>query len=116
LFTHYLVCIDEDRPISQALHNHVVQEAAVKWRDLGVQLLDPANESMLDIIEKDHPQDALRCCQCMLQKWLQTNTDASWGQLLEALRSPCIQLMFLADKIESTLIVNKKCKIFTYCK
>ena len=94
------MCIDEDRPRFKALHNHVVQEAAVKWRDLGVQLLYPVSGSVLDVIEKDHPRDALRCCQCMLQKWLQTSTDASWGQLLEALRSPCIQLMFLADKIE----------------
>jgi len=92
------------------LHNHVVQEAAVKWKDLGVQLLDPAKVGVLDIIEKDHPQDVITCCKSMLEKWLHTKRGASWNQLLNSLKSPCVQLTYLADQIEQKLTIKKKSK------
>ena len=38
----------------------------------------------------------------MFGKWLQQD-GASWNQLLEALRSPSVQLMHLASKIEQML-------------
>ena len=44
-----------DRPSIKELNGHVVQEVAVKWKDLGFQLLN--NESVqhtLEIIEADH--------------------------------------------------------------
>ena len=44
-----------DRPFIKELNDHVVQEVAVKWKDLGFQLLN--NESaqhVLEIIEADH--------------------------------------------------------------
>ena len=39
----------------------------------------------------------------MFVKWLDTQENASWDQLLEALRSPSVQLMHLANQIEQTL-------------
>ena len=63
---------------------------------------------MLGIIEKDHPQDVMGCCKRMFQYWLDTRPDASWNQLLEALRSPCVQLNSLAKQIEHKLL--KQCK------
>ena len=47
------------RPSLKQLDDHVVQEAAVKWRDLGVQLLK--NNSTLDIIEANHKVSNLVC-------------------------------------------------------
>ena len=41
-----------DRPSHKELNNHVVEAVAVKWKDLGFQLLN--NESTLEIIEADH--------------------------------------------------------------
>ena len=44
-----------DRPSIKELNDYVVQEVAVKWKDLGFQLLN--NESVqhiLEIIEADH--------------------------------------------------------------
>ena len=98
-----------DRPSLRDLHNHVIPAVASKWRDLGVQLLNPStSDNILEIIKENHPQDVMGCCKYMLQKWLDTIPDASWNQLLEALRSPCVQLNFLADQVECKLI--KKCK------
>ena len=39
----------------------------------------------------------------MFNEWLNTQDGASWDQLLKALRSPSIQLMHLASKIEQML-------------
>ena len=44
-----------DRPFIEELNDHVVQDVAVKWKDLGFQLLN--NESVqhtLENIEADH--------------------------------------------------------------
>ena len=78
-----------------------------------MQLLNPANESVLDIIEEDHPKNIIACCQSMLRKWLETKTDATWNQLLHALRSSCIQLNHLADEIEHKL-KEGTCKTIIY--
>ena len=39
----------------------------------------------------------------MFIKWLDTQVIASWDQLLEALRSPSVQLMHLASEIDQML-------------
>lgn len=45
------------RPSMKQLDNHVVQAVAVKWRDLGVQLLNNnLAENILDITEANHKQ------------------------------------------------------------
>ena len=109
--------LGNDRPSLKDLHNHVVQRVAERWRDVGVQLLNTTTESMLGIIEKDHPQDVMGCCKCMFQYWLDTRPDASWNQLLEALRSPSVQLNSLAMLVEHKIIkqCKKSCSISTTC-
>ena len=93
--------IGSDRPSLRSLHDHVVNSVAGKWKDLGVQLLPP---EMVDIIAEDHPHDVVSCCKCVLKKWLDTTTDATWNQLIKALRSPSVQLDYLAGQLEQMLI------------
>jgi len=95
----------EDRPSLRDLYIHALKEAAHKWKDIGVLLLDPAT---LTIIKENYPQDVMKCCKSMLETWLDTQRDASWKQLLNALRRPCVELNTLADQIE--LKLRKKCK------
>ena len=45
----------------------------------------------------------MRCCKEMFAKWLETEENASWDQLLKALRSPSIQLIHFASQIEQML-------------
>ena len=80
---------------------------ADKWKDLGVQLL--VRSDHLRIIAADHPHDALSCCQCVLEKWLDTTTDATWNQLIAALRSPSVQLDYLASQLEQSITECKIC-------
>ena len=95
-----------DRPSLKDLYDHVVIGVAPKWKDIGVQLLRSDQLWTLRIIELDHPHDAVECCKCVLNKWLDTTTDATWNQLISALRSPTVQLDCLAAQIESMAIVE----------
>ena len=99
-----------DRPSLQDLYEHVVTTAAGKWRDLGVQLLPrPDQEKMLDIIAANYPHDVVSCCKCVLNKWLDTTTDATWNELIRALRSSKVQLDNLAGELEQ--MATTGCKL-----
>ena len=106
-------CIGVRRPSLKDLYDHAVinLDAANKWRDLGVQLLPRlGQERMLDIIAADHPHDVVSCYKCVLKKWLDTTTDATWNELIRALRSPSVQLDYLAGQVEQKMM--KECKIY----
>ena len=91
----------------------MVNRVADKWRDLGVQLLPRlGQERMLDIIAADHPHDVVSYCKRVLEKWLDTATDATWNELIRALRSPSIQLHYFAGQLEQMLI--PECKTYSY--
>ena len=87
----------------------MVNDVADKWNDLGVQLLRSDQENRLNIIAVDHPHDAVSCCKRVLEKWLDTTTDATWNQLITALRSPSVQLDYLASQLGQML--STECKI-----
>ena len=86
-------------------------EVAHKWKDLGLQLLRSDQTNVLNIIAVDHPHDAMSCCKCVLQKWLDTTTDATWNQLIGALKSPSVQLDYIANQLEQKMMVTAiQCK------
>ena len=107
----YIVCIGSERPSLRDLYRHVTIKAAHKWRDLGIQLLkyDPIRTS--DMIAADNPHDVVSCCEHVFQRWLETSADASWNQLIIALRSPTVQLDSFADELEQ--MMSKECKIYS---
>lgn len=55
-----------------------------KWYDIGLELLD-SDTATLDLIKKNNPVDTDECCTEMFKKWLESNSDASWDQLINAL-------------------------------
>ena len=103
-----VACIGSDRPSLRDLYNHVVNQVAHKWRDLGIQLLRSDQENVLNIIALDHPSDAVACCKSVLKKWLDTTTDAKWNEVLRALRSSSVQLDSFANQLEQMLITESK--------
>ena len=104
----YIVCTENDRPTLQYLSKHVVRQAAHKWRNLGEQLLNDNQRIMLKVIEADHPHNVVSCCKHALETWLKSTPDASWNQLISALRSPTVQLDSLADELEK--MMRTECK------
>ena len=59
---------------------------AVRWYDLGLQLLDDvAGPGVLELIKADHRNNNNTCCNEMFVKWLQMKPDATWNELVRAL-------------------------------
>ena len=90
----------------------MVPLVADKWRDIGVHLLHPTiiDDRVLDVIAADHPHSVEGCCKSMFEKWLETQEDANWKQILEAIKN--IKLHHIADKLEK-YIQGKKYKLRT---
>ena len=95
--------IGTERPALKYLNRHVVVNITDKWYNIGVELLDVGDEIVLNTIGTNHPGDAEKCTEKMLQLWLERRSDANWNRLIQALRMPNIRLDTLASKIESML-------------
>lgn len=67
------------------------------------------------IIKKDNPLDVNGACQAMLKLWVDTTSDATWNQLIAALRAPGIDLNTPASDIEGMLIGNNDTFILQQC-
>jgi len=80
----------------------VVKQVAVKWKETGVELLNP-DPLQLDIIEANNPNDIEKCCKQMFDKWLTSKCDANWDQLIKALKSPSVDLPIVANHIAHML-------------
>ena len=78
---------------------------AIKWHDLGLELLDACveDEGLLLEINKNY-RDCKECCREMFKLWIDIQAaSASWNQLIEALREPSLELTEVAVKIEGIL-------------
>ena len=82
----------------------MVNRVAGKWKDLGVQLLP---SEMVGIIAVDNLHNAVSCCKYVLKKWLDRTTDATWNQLIKALKSPSVQMNYFAGQLEQMLITER---------
>jgi len=91
------------RPTKQKILDYVVPCVSPNWYDLGVKLLKEKQESHLDVIQSNHANDNKKCCKEMFWYWLSTNTNASWQHLIEALRSPAVELPVVAADLEKML-------------
>ena len=60
------------------------------------------------MIAADHPHSVQECCKNMFEKWLETQENANWKQILEAIKN--IELYHIADKLEKYL-QGKKYKL-----
>ena len=94
------------KPTRVKLLDHVVPHVTPQWYVLGLKLLKEDQETHLDIIKLNHAGDDQMCCIKMFWHWLNTNANASWQQLVEALRSPVVKLPVVAADIEKMLTGN----------
>jgi len=80
----------------------VRKHVSSKWHDLGLELLEQEDEQKLHGIKINNPKDANECCKEMFQLWLEKCSNASWNQLVQALRE--VELNNLATKVEEMLM------------
>ena len=77
---------------------------ATQWYSLGLQLL--GNYSMLDRIKSNCEGDTECCCNEMFKKWLETKPDASWDQLIAALKE--VELITTATQVTTRFTITPK--------
>ena len=98
LYTH----TGHDRPALKLLNKYVRNEVSSKWHDLGLELLEQEDEEKLNAIEVNNPNDVSKSCKEMFQLWLRKCTNATWYQLIQALKD--VNLDNIAISIEGMLI------------
>ena len=107
-FLYLLYPAASECPEDKYLNRHVVNEVAAAcayhpdiWRDLGIELLGQDGRADLDVIKANHSDKVTKCCSAMLTLWRQRQTNASWSQLIEALKQ--LKLNRVATEIEKLL-------------
>lgn len=73
------------------------------WLDIGIQLLDPIHVQEVHLL-RTSKEDFRMCCMLMFQLWLDGQPNATWSQLLRALRAPHIALNVVAQTIEDDVL------------
>ena len=84
-FTSYLV---NSTPKLKDLYERITPYYASDWRVIGTLLGLPSGE--LKAIEAGYPTNVKWCCNQMLEKWLETDTTASWNKLYSVIQSPAV--------------------------
>ena len=75
------------------LYEHITPRYAADWKVIGTLLGLPNAE--LKIIDASHPNDPRRCCNTMLEKWLEVDPNASWSKLNMVIQSPAMSSTFI---------------------
>ena len=101
-----IVHTGHDRPALKLLNKHVRKEVSSKWHDLGLELLEQEDEERLNEIKINNPSDVGECCKEMFQLWLRKCTNATWKQLIQALKE--VELNNLATTIEGMLMPTEE--------
>ena len=98
---NFILTVGTDRPTHRLLNNYIRNDIASNWEDLGVQLLEEEQHSMLKVIAADKP-DVLGRCTELFKYWLVVDVHASWNKLINALR--VINQNVLAEKIKRKIL------------
>ena len=100
-----------DHPAPKYLHRYVVIPVASKWHDIGLELMDIGDEHELDVLEAENDTERAKK---MFKRWLEKKPDASWSDLIKALKMQHIGLCTLAYDIEGKLLSESMCNVITY--
>lgn len=69
-----------------------------KWYILGIQLKIPRRQ--LNIIQNQHRNALDKCLAILCKEWMNSSSDASWGVVVNALRSELVNEKELASTLE----------------
>ena len=95
--------IGNSRPLLKDLYEHVVPVIADKWKDIGMRLLDSdlLEQRVLKVVEADHRNNVEECCKIIFDKWLDTQKEATWNQVIKAIEN--IGLSHQATQLQKKL-------------
>ena len=70
------------------MQNIITPNYAAHWITIGTQLGIPSG--ILQGIQASFPADVFRCCNMMLEKWLETDCYATWDKIDKAIECPAV--------------------------
>ena len=76
----------------------MVIKCASIWKQLGENL--NIDEDLLNIIDKDNPNNCENCCSEVLSLWLDLNSNATWSILLDAVDKTKNTINKVPDMVE----------------
>ena len=85
------------------LHNIIIPKVAHDWYSLGIQLFSESKLPRLDEIRATYSNNRREGCGEMLRCWLNITPEATWDQLIHALRAPGLELLTTADDVEKEI-------------
>ena len=97
--------VGKNRPTLKLLNKYVKDGVSHRWHDLGLELLDSQHEEKLNEIKCNYPNNVGECCKEVFRLWLNTNDNATWNSLIQALKE--IKLNSLSTTIKGMLISKK---------
>ena len=81
---YYVLCCTENTvPTMGDISRYVTVTYAVAWKDIGIEL--GLELLILTGIERDHSLQNTVCFQVMIEKWIESNINATWRTLEVAL-------------------------------
>ena len=82
---------------------NITVEVSSKWYELGIVLLRDDQLARLRVITANY-NDVTRQCSEMFIYWLQTHPNATWRQLVIALRAPGVEMNDVAATLERNFV------------
>ena len=95
----------DSKPTLKMLQRHVIPHVASKWFQLGLELFDEKEEHLLNNIKSTQKENDDKCLE-MFCVWTMSHSDATWSQIVEALKSPGVYLVAVTDELEKNFIGN----------
>jgi len=97
--------IGQNKPSIKLLQRaKVIIDVSAKWYELGIALLEERKLGQLEIIMANKNSNVTACCYAMFNYWIKTQPEASWHQLVEALREPGVELHNVAATVKEIFI------------
>ena len=101
------MCLVDDRPELRYLNRYVRPQLTAAcdsnpqaWKDLGIELM-PDSAAALSTISANN-NNVVACCSSLFSLWFQRQPEASWKQLIDALKITGLEN--LAKQIKGQLI------------
>ena len=83
----FIVILGSDIPSMRDLYTHVVYQQAHEWDRLGLELGVPCHViANIGMDNSQNPNRLAMFCAVMLQKWLHTDVNLTWGKLDDTIK------------------------------
>ena len=87
------------KPRIKDISNLVVPFVTDKWEKICVQLLGDEHRHVMTTIRKNYHGNSEEGCDAMFRQWLELCPNASWDDLINALRANSVRKIALAEEL-----------------